>query len=122
MRCERCQASTAGYQLHDYCAACSKNLCEKCMAVGCCGSTPARSGSGDDLQEADDATAITPGTRPKHVAYLGDIVTVVEALPDGRYLIDRGHRRTKVSEKTIRAEYTADLEAPVRMPKRRAPR
>jgi transcriptional regulator with XRE-family HTH domain len=50
MQCERCQAGTAGYSLHDYCAACSVNLCDTCMAKGCCGDVPAKSGL-----EADDA-------------------------------------------------------------------
>jgi len=42
--CERCRAKAKGYDLHDYCARCSKNLCEDCMAKGCCRLTPAESG------------------------------------------------------------------------------
>lgn len=54
-RCERCGASTPGFtkdadgkeierDLFDYCAVCQLNLCEKCMAEGCCGNVPAKSG------------------------------------------------------------------------------
>lgn len=46
--CERCRAAPEGFGLHDYCEACSKNLCEKCMADGCCGSVPAKSGMAAD--------------------------------------------------------------------------
>lgn len=54
--CERCGASPTASgsdlpNLHDYCANCSRNLCESCMAEGCCGYAPAVSG-----QEADDDT------------------------------------------------------------------
>lgn len=49
MRCERCGKSAKGFELFDYCALCSKNLCPSCMAKGHCGQTPARSG-----MEADD--------------------------------------------------------------------
>lgn len=53
MKCERCGGvghwtDKAGREhvqdLLDYCATCSKNLCEKCMAKGCCGKVPAVSG------------------------------------------------------------------------------
>jgi len=48
--CERCNASTdpQSYTLFDYCAVCSANLCDECMARGCCGNKPALSGSEDD--------------------------------------------------------------------------
>ncbi len=48
MRCERCRVDAVGYNLHDYCAKCSKNLCAKCMANGCCGTKPAQSGQDSD--------------------------------------------------------------------------
>jgi hypothetical protein len=36
MKCERCSVATKGYELHDYCVWCSKNLCEKCMHKTTC--------------------------------------------------------------------------------------
>lgn len=56
MTCERCGATTnpQSYELFDYCATCSKNLCGACMAKGCCGKTPAESGqAADDAAEGD---------------------------------------------------------------------
>ena len=49
-KCERCKHSVpdGSFELLDYCAVCSKNLCGPCMAKGCCGIVPARSGSSDD--------------------------------------------------------------------------
>jgi hypothetical protein len=45
MNCERCGAPPDGeFGLHDFCANCSINLCPTCMAKGCCGDVPARSG------------------------------------------------------------------------------
>lgn len=44
MNCDRCNASTHNYDLMDFCAVCSKNLCPACMAKGCCGNVPAKSG------------------------------------------------------------------------------
>lgn len=41
------------YQPLDYCAECSKDLCPDCMAKGCCGNVPAKSGNADDF--GDDA-------------------------------------------------------------------
>jgi hypothetical protein len=39
----------------DYCANCSKNLCEPCMARGCCGKRPAESGmKADSVDDGDD--------------------------------------------------------------------
>lgn len=36
-KCEKCGEQPVGeYGLHDYCAACSKNLCDECMASGRC--------------------------------------------------------------------------------------
>jgi hypothetical protein len=53
MKCEQCHAKTQGYDLHDYCAVCSKNLCDSCMANGCCGNVPARSGMDEDDGEPE---------------------------------------------------------------------
>lgn len=51
-KCERCGAFPAEVDgLHDYCARCSRNLCDACMKSGCCGSTPAESGEGRDMAE-----------------------------------------------------------------------
>lgn len=36
MKCERCGVETKGYDLHDYCEVCGKNLCTKCMSEGTC--------------------------------------------------------------------------------------
>jgi len=46
--CEACGAEPAAYNLFDYCAECSKNLCAACMKKGCCGHVPAFSGMGED--------------------------------------------------------------------------
>lgn len=59
MKCERCRKTpplpaTGIAVLLDYCALCSKNLCDACMAQGCCGYTPARSGSDDDTVDGND--------------------------------------------------------------------
>lgn len=48
--CERCGAAPerdADGQpgLLDFCEVCSKDLCPKCMAKGCCGNVPAKSGN-----------------------------------------------------------------------------
>jgi len=51
MNCERCGASPVDYNLHDYCANCSKNLCDDCMDAGCCGEAPAISGTDEDFFE-----------------------------------------------------------------------
>lgn len=45
--CERC-GRPYDFDRDDYCAACSRNLCPACMAAGCCGTTPARSGLDSD--------------------------------------------------------------------------
>jgi hypothetical protein len=49
-KCERCGKAPSGYTLFDYCAHCSKNLCDDCMTKGCCGHVPAVSG----MDEQDD--------------------------------------------------------------------
>lgn len=53
--CERCgyNLPASSFALLDYCAVCSKNLCEACMAKGCCGNKPALSGSENDDVEAE---------------------------------------------------------------------
>ena len=43
-KCERCGAKAPGFDLHDYCGECGKNLCNACMAAGCCGQVPVVSG------------------------------------------------------------------------------
>lgn len=53
-KCKRCGAEPEGeYGLHDYCATCSRNLCEKCMKLGCCGHTPAQSGADVDCEATE---------------------------------------------------------------------
>lgn len=54
--CERCGAKANGkYELFDYCAQCSRNLCDACMDKGCCGAKPAKSGMNADATEADQS-------------------------------------------------------------------
>jgi len=48
MNCEKCGAAPKGFDLFDYCAECSRNLCPDCMAKGCCGHVPALSGTEHD--------------------------------------------------------------------------
>lgn len=50
--CERCskRADPSSYELMDYCAECSRNLCDDCMAKGCCGKVPALSGTEQDAE------------------------------------------------------------------------
>src|SRR5258705_12187180 len=45
MRCDRCGAIPERYpaQAHDLCAECLTDLCEPCMAEGCCSHRPALS-------------------------------------------------------------------------------
>lgn len=59
MRCERCSAETGqgSYDLFDYCATCSRNLCGACMEKGCCGHTPAQAGMGDDQEDETTSRA-----------------------------------------------------------------
>lgn len=53
MKCEKCGAGPKGeFGLLDYCAECSRNLCDDCMAKGCCGHVPAW--SGQDKQDGDE--------------------------------------------------------------------
>lgn len=57
MNCERCHKESEGYQLHDYCEVCSKNLCGECMENGRCKGghkhKPANHGGEDDNAEKD---------------------------------------------------------------------
>ncbi len=50
MKCERCgkRSREETYELFDYCAECSANLCPACMKKGCCGHEPAKSGQEQD--------------------------------------------------------------------------
>ncbi len=52
-KCERCGTKTKGFDLIDYCAECGTNLCQNCIAKGCCGHVPAKSGSQEDLDEEE---------------------------------------------------------------------
>ena len=52
--CERCGAHPKGYDLLDYCAKCSRNLCDRCMIEGCCGNVPATSGTKQDYGDDDN--------------------------------------------------------------------
>lgn len=56
--CERCGAKPTGMNLLDYCGICSSDLCPHCMAEGCCGNTPAISGT--ELDNQDDPDPRTP--------------------------------------------------------------
>lgn len=54
--CERCGATSPSpganaYALFDFCGECSRDLCDECMANGCCGHVPAVSGSERDFVE-----------------------------------------------------------------------
>lgn len=53
--CERCGAAPRGWHLLDYCAVCSQNLCDHCMAEGCCGNVPAESGMEADYPDEVEA-------------------------------------------------------------------
>lgn len=50
--CERCKRHIGSIDM-DYCAVCSKDLCDECMAKGCCGNIPAKSGLTEDFGEDD---------------------------------------------------------------------
>lgn len=58
-RCERCgfTDNPVSYALMDYCVDCGKNLCEECIAKGCCGAKPARSGMEEDSDDDDGSSA-----------------------------------------------------------------
>lgn len=66
-RCERCGArySKPGagmMDMLDYCAKCSRDLCDACMDKGCCGHIPAISGTQADYGEDD--LAVLPADQP----------------------------------------------------------
>lgn len=75
------------------------------------GLTVSSAGKGHMTKQHLSARGYTAGMKLKHVAYGGAIVTLVECLSDGRWVIDRGNRKTRVSEKTLDKEYSADLAA-----------
>lgn len=53
-KCEGCEAAPPDdYGLLDYCAICSRDLCDACMNTGCCGNVPALSGTDQDCGEAE---------------------------------------------------------------------
>lgn len=54
-QCHRCKTKfeSSNSWFMDYCAICSQSLCDDCMASGCCGSLPARSGRKVDYDDAD---------------------------------------------------------------------
>ena len=54
--CSRCEkVHECSFVMWDYCAVCVYLLCDECMAEGCCGSTPARSGVAADAAREEDA-------------------------------------------------------------------
>ena len=57
MNCERCGAEPEGYDLFDYCAVCSKNLCSRCAKNGCCRHRPMKSGMEADYPEENTEDA-----------------------------------------------------------------
>ena len=77
MKCERCPATAGGYLLFDYCATCSRNLCEKCMTKGCCGATPAQSGmardDGEEEQEPDQRDQPCPTCKEENKLTPADV-------------------------------------------------
>ena len=61
--CERCNKKASGYDLLDYCAVCSRNLCDLCMDKGCCGHVPAKSGADEDHGETEYEGGMPPQER-----------------------------------------------------------
>ena len=62
-RCDECGAKTPrpganGFAILDYCAECSRDLCDACMEMGCCGNVPALSGMRIDGDEDLDGDAL----------------------------------------------------------------
>lgn len=66
MNCENCGKATVGYELHDYCAICSKNLCADCMAEGHCGNTPALGGMNDPCETCGGLGRIEDADKDQH--------------------------------------------------------
>jgi hypothetical protein len=64
MTCERCGATTPPSPgpsiLFDFCLVCSKNLCAGCMADGCCGHVPAKSGNATEYPEPEEDPCPNP--------------------------------------------------------------
>jgi hypothetical protein len=65
--CEHCgvdkpRPEASEFDLMDYCAECFADLCDECMAKGCCDVTPARSGNRADQEslEAEGEEAEQP--------------------------------------------------------------
>ena len=82
--CERCRASkpspgASPFDGLDYCAECSRDLCDACMEKGCCGHVPARSGMADDYPE--DAA---------HQAEPSEAATTVQPIRDEQGLNTNG--------------------------------
>lgn len=79
-QCERCGAKSpnpnAGpYALFDYCAECSSDLCDRCMAEGCCDHVPAKSGN-DEAEAAWDSQQerLMESGGPDDSAYRRDMI------------------------------------------------
>ena len=66
----------------DYCAVCSKDLCDECMKRGCCGNVPAKSG----LEEGGEAQVDDTWKRLKTCAVCKQVVVSTQKRPDGRRL------------------------------------
>ena len=55
LECTRCGALSPERDFWDFCRLCSTNLCDSCMADGCCGHVPAQSGfRAYDASDTDD--------------------------------------------------------------------
>ena len=78
MECERCHSQASGYNLFDYCAVCSTNLCPHCMAEGCCGNVPAVSGMEADDGEEFEAAEQTGAVDLLHSCACGDLIPADE--------------------------------------------
>lgn len=109
MKCDRCAAETRGYDLHDYCVSCSKNLCTSCMRAGCCGSKPAASGNDEadaekvDAKRYQDMLEVLPPAR-----WIGGAFLVGEAMShdeDGQaryaYYFRRGDQHFHGADLTV---------------------
>ena len=67
-KCERCGVYPHGMELLDYCGVCSKDLCHRCMAEGCCGNVPAVSGEeldNEDFEATEHEMHLTKNGRGK---------------------------------------------------------
>lgn len=53
--CEKCGKTHPNpYGMWDYCAECSRILCDECAKEGCCGHVPMQSGIAEDYPEEDE--------------------------------------------------------------------